>query len=239
MNPRCSGCYYPSTQTLPLEKVRSLIDVGVRMGLNSVALGGGEPTIYPEIQSVISHARRWGLYSAMTTNGLSELAGELPNRVSISFDSIHHGLSEEKLRDIIIYYKGRRSDTSINHIVTSLSELDRLITLSNKLAVEGLHTYLLLEKPIPRFTEWGKLKELINQGVTGDKIWLDPCLALKLGYIRRCDQGLHSLTVFPDGSISKCSNLQGTHYSSLKEAWLEARKDERCGSRDGFIGISK
>ncbi|MBI4595313.1 MAG: radical SAM protein [Candidatus Tectomicrobia bacterium] len=98
-NSRCRYCYATyynrSSDDLPLEQVKLIIDGLVSRGLFRLNLVGGEPLVRSDIGSIIEHVHRRKVHCAMTTNGILvpeklDLLREL-NMVSFSLDGSPEG----------------------------------------------------------------------------------------------------------------------------------------------------
>ncbi len=72
-NLRCKHCYQRADRPLPseltLEEKLKLVDDLDKAGVAAVALSGGEPTIHPHFERVLSELARRGIYAAVATNG--------------------------------------------------------------------------------------------------------------------------------------------------------------------------
>jgi radical SAM protein with 4Fe4S-binding SPASM domain len=72
-NLRCPSCYVglqkEDVGSIPLERLRALIDEWAAMGVFQLALGGGEPLLSPKFAPVVFYARRCGIVPNVTTNG--------------------------------------------------------------------------------------------------------------------------------------------------------------------------
>jgi MoaA/NifB/PqqE/SkfB family radical SAM enzyme len=70
-NLACEYCneYDDFSKPVPLETMRARIDHLARLGTSIVTLSGGEPTLHPEVDDIISHIRRRGMIAGMITNG--------------------------------------------------------------------------------------------------------------------------------------------------------------------------
>jgi len=70
-NLSCEYCneYDDFSKPVPLETMKSRIDHLARLGTSIVTLSGGEPTLHPEVDDIISHIRRRGMLAGMITNG--------------------------------------------------------------------------------------------------------------------------------------------------------------------------
>jgi MoaA/NifB/PqqE/SkfB family radical SAM enzyme len=70
-NLSCEYCneYDDFSKPVPLETMRSRIDHLARLRTSIVTLSGGEPTLHPEADDIISHIRKRGMIAGMITNG--------------------------------------------------------------------------------------------------------------------------------------------------------------------------
>jgi GTP 3',8-cyclase len=116
-NFRCTYCmpaeglnWLPKAEILTFEEIRSLVGVFVSLGVRSIKLTGGEPTVradFPTLVRVLREAQP-DLELSMTTNGilLDRLAGPLADagldRVTVSCDSLlRHRFAEMTRRDAL------------------------------------------------------------------------------------------------------------------------------------------
>jgi len=124
-NFRCLYCLEPDTRFLPrqellyLEEYVQIIKSCHELGVRSLRITGGEPTLYPELDELIAEAGRIGLDDiAMTTNGWSldlERARRWHDsglkRLTFSLDS----LREDRMAKIT------RSKTSVQQVLDSIA----------------------------------------------------------------------------------------------------------------------
>ena len=72
-NMKCLHCYQragcPLPSELTLEEKLKVVEELDKMGVASLALSGGEPTIHPDYLTVVKAAAKRGLYAAVATNG--------------------------------------------------------------------------------------------------------------------------------------------------------------------------
>src|SRR6266851_972794 len=74
-NRRCNlACTYCNefddfSKPVPLEEMKSRLDILAGMGTSIITISGGEPLMHPEIDQVIRHIRRRGMIAGMITNG--------------------------------------------------------------------------------------------------------------------------------------------------------------------------
>jgi radical SAM protein with 4Fe4S-binding SPASM domain len=68
----CAGCYTgatPAGDEVPIDDLLATLRAVAAGGVFSVALGGGEPTLHPEIDRVAAEAVRLGMTAVLTTSG--------------------------------------------------------------------------------------------------------------------------------------------------------------------------
>jgi MoaA/NifB/PqqE/SkfB family radical SAM enzyme len=67
----CSYCneYDDFSKPVPLEEMKRRLDILAHMGTSMITISGGEPVLHPELEDVIRHIRRRGMYAGMITNG--------------------------------------------------------------------------------------------------------------------------------------------------------------------------
>src|SRR4051794_13351109 len=92
---RCLHCYSSSgpreREELPAALVEGALTDAAAAGYNVPSFSGGEPPLYGPLPALLEHARRCGLLTAVTTNGmllgrrLSALAGRV-DLLAISLD---------------------------------------------------------------------------------------------------------------------------------------------------------
>jgi GTP 3',8-cyclase len=116
-NFRCTYCmpaeglnWLPKAQILTFEEITRLVGAFVRLGVRSIKLTGGEPTVRQDLPALVRMLRESNpqLEISMTTNGilLDRLAGPLAeagmDRVSVSCDSLmRHRFAEMTRRDAL------------------------------------------------------------------------------------------------------------------------------------------
>lgn len=219
-NLNCEKCHYRSAddskQELTQKEIINLFREWKRYGLTSIAIGGGEPLLHPNIIEIVSQGRQMGYFMAVTTNG-TILKNIKPNRVHISYDEIHPTWKNEKLiQKAIEYYKERGCKVGINHIVTSLGNIEYIENTFNN--VDNL--LLIREKPESRFEDWDKISYRKNY-------WIEGCMENS-----HCEQGILSFHVNYALNASICSNFPiKLQYTSLKKTWSRLKRFN-CDIRD-------
>ncbi len=216
----CKKCYYRSKnderKRLSLKTILSLFQEWQYYGLTSIAIGGGEPLLHPNITKIIQKGRDMGFFMAITTNG-TILKPIKPHRIHISYDELHPTWKNEHLiQNAIKYYKKLGCSVGINHIVTNLENIEYIE--NNFQNIDNL--LLIREKPHSSFTQWESIPYQQNY-------WIDGCLEGSF-----CEQGILSFHVDYNLNTSICSNYnQKVKYTTLKDIW-DNLKNFKCKLRD-------
>ncbi len=120
-NFRCIYCMEPGDRFLPkmellsLDEYIRLVGVLLELGIRTLRITGGEPTLYPELDALIDHVGQLDLDDiAMTTNGSNMDLGRLEQwrsaglrRITFSLDT----LREERMKSIT------RSTTTVQDVL--------------------------------------------------------------------------------------------------------------------------
>jgi len=215
-NMKCPKCYYRGEGEVSLETAIQLFDEWAYHGVVSVAIGGGEPLLHPEIERITFEAKKRGFYIAVTTNG-TVLKRIYADRVHVSYDGIHE-TSFEQARRALKYFKTFVPSVGVNHVVTDISMFKQALKL------DAPTVTVLMEKPSSGFTAWSEVFALAG----GRRLWVDACLAQRLG-LRKCRQGVTSMCVDQRLMASKCSNIrEKVPYTTLTETWRRVRGQTQC-----------
>src|SRR5512139_2022050 len=100
-NMRCVYCmsedmvFEPNDELLTTAEIRRLVQIFARLGVDKIRLTGGEPTVHPDLLTIVRDIHTAGITRiSMTTNGLrlTELAAPLKDagleRVNVSVDTL-------------------------------------------------------------------------------------------------------------------------------------------------------
>ena len=100
-NMRCVYCmtedmvFQPNAELMTTAEIRRLVQIFARLGVDKIRLTGGEPTVHPDLLTIVRDIRAAGITRiSMTTNGLrlTELAAPLKEagleRVNVSVDTL-------------------------------------------------------------------------------------------------------------------------------------------------------
>jgi len=224
-NLRCVGCWYRkrTQRDLPWSFAERLIHEMADAGSLWLAVGGGEPLVWPDLARLVSEARGLGIRVAITTNGTVYHEDVTPDRVHVSYDAMH-GVPWPTLCEHLEQYRGQGALVGVNHVVTTPQDLQKAYQALR----DGVDAVtLLLHKP-PRLdgVPWGEVVGLIQ--AQPRKIWVDACLARVLearGLISTdfpCRQGITSMYVDAHGRAARCSNVaERIRYTGLVSTWQQ------------------
>ncbi|MGH9837715.1 MAG: radical SAM protein [Blastocatellia bacterium] len=162
-NLRCPSCYAglheEDAGSLPLDRIRALVDEWAEMGVFQLALGGGEPLMSPKFAPVVRHARNRGIVPNVTTNGWL-ITEELVNEVSDGLGELRMSLNDavtvntQLLKEKARLLGSRGVRFGFNLIVTKRN-LDRLADLLRWACAQGAATVNLIRpKPAPGNARW-------------------------------------------------------------------------------------
>lgn len=219
-NLNCERCHYRSKDDLKKELSLYTIEVLFQewkgYDLTSIAIGGGEPLLHPNIIEIVQSGLNLGFFMAVTTNG-TVLKPIHANRVHISCDELHPTWKNEDLiQNAINYYKELGCKVGINHVVSTLENIEYIEnTFKN---IDNL--LLIREKPISSFNKWDKIP-------FRQKYWIEGCIEGSY-----CEQGILSFHLDYDLNASICSNLKKKiKYQNLEQTWNKL-KQFKCDIRD-------
>ncbi|MBU1877692.1 MAG: radical SAM protein, partial [Chloroflexi bacterium] len=235
-NYACPGCYVPhpgaEPELSPAEWCR-LIDQWAQMRVFQLAVGGGEPLLYPGLFEVLAHARARGIVPSLTTNGtrltaetVRRLAAAGVARVNLSWDA-----DEQRQSTIVAVLQlllDSTLQTGVNLLVTPtlLSDLPRILAQLRTLGVQ--RATILRPKPGAANAAWYETSRLHRadllrlravlrewQGVLDLEV--DSALVSLMrdqqpAFLRRravygCAAARRICTVWPDGLVTPCSFL--------------------------------
>ncbi len=98
-NLRCPHCFVegglPRRGELPTQRILRLLDEWAEMGVFSVVITGGEPTVHRDFAQIVRYAHDLGFTVGIATNGMpvtGKLLSQLPQSdviISVSIDELH------------------------------------------------------------------------------------------------------------------------------------------------------
>jgi len=211
----CPFCYiHKSTVEKDVDWFCDLIKAASEYNIPQIAIGGGEPLLFPKIVTKLAKtAKHCDMNVSLTTNGSiinSEVIESLEyvDLVSVSVD--HHKVkSNGSIRNISSTIDSLSNlsnfEVGVNYLILDKIALGIMPLVFNYLKTEGLKFYALQ----PKFYELNygasELKRTIKISSVLFDLYVDESIALEIGKIEECGCGRKIISVFPDGSISPCS----------------------------------
>lgn len=144
-NLRCPHCFVEGgtrrNREMSTERILALLDEWAEMGVFSVVITGGEPTIHPDFVTITRYAHELGFTVGIATNGMpltARLLDQLPHDdviISMSIDELHNqGGSRKSDFDYatrrLLEIRDRGFDASIMTTTTheNVRELNKIIS---------------------------------------------------------------------------------------------------------------
>jgi len=124
-NQKCRFCSNPEREaTLTLEQAKALVDDFVDRGYHGVILTGGEPTMHPRLDEIISYAHGRGIHARIISNG-QKLADEgfLRDLVGRGLDHVHVSIQspDPELQAFLTC-----NEDSLANVLKTLENVERL-----------------------------------------------------------------------------------------------------------------
>jgi radical SAM protein with 4Fe4S-binding SPASM domain len=244
-NLRCPSCYVglhaADVGSLPLERIYTLIEELVTMGVFQLALGGGEALLSPKFVLVTRYARQHGLVPNVTTNGwliketlLDEVSDHLGEwRLSLN-DAVTVHLPLLAAKAALL--RERKMRFGFNVIVTA-NNLPRLRDLLSWACDQGAATLNLIRpKPAPGNERWyaanppppshtlAALLHELEPMFTHTALTVDcafsflfygqPAHALQARGVAGCAMGDRFATIKWNGDVTPCSHLHSAEFNA-------------------------
>ncbi len=211
---KCPGCYIrgKSGELKDPDFFMPFASIAREMGIKQIALGGGEPTLFPEFVSEFGTAcRQNGVILNMTTNG----DGFTPENINYFKDLtlISFSIDQHKVRSTKelngIFNKMKLASLAGLEVGVNL-QLDpfiikHLYEMLEELFCHCHRVYLLQPKPSAVDPD-SKLKtKLLSANSLFDHIYADESLLMGLGLSDECGRGRRIVSVDYNGGVSCCS----------------------------------
>jgi MoaA/NifB/PqqE/SkfB family radical SAM enzyme len=245
----CSYCneYDDFSKPVPLEEMKRRLDILAHMGTSMITISGGEPVLHPELEDVIRHIRRRGMYAGMITNGFllsRERIEGLNNAgleyLQISIDNVvPDAVSKKSLKtlDSRLEWLAQYAvfQVNINSVLGSgvknpedaLQIAHRAVALGFTSTVGIIHDNNGQLKPLgPRETEI--FEEIMTLGKRSFSRFnnFQHSVARGKEHTWRCRSGSRYLYVCEDGLVHWCSQQRGYPGIPLAEYTPEMRQRE-------------
>jgi GTP 3',8-cyclase len=181
-NFRCTYCmpaeglnWLPKSEVLTFEEIARVVGVFIGLGVGSIKVTGGEPTVRAELPKLISMVRAVGpgLEISMTTNGmlLDRLAKPLAeaglDRVTVSCDSLlRHRFAEMTRRDALErVFQGLRAAEAagltpikLNCVVIGGMNEDEVVDFARYVRETGYEVRFIEYMPLDAEQHWERAK---------------------------------------------------------------------------------
>ncbi len=245
----CKYCneYDDVSKPVPLEEMKKRLDLLADMGTSMITISGGEPLLHPELEEVIRHMRKRGIYAGMITNGFllsKERIGKLNDAgleyLQISIDNVTpDDVSKKSLKtlDSRLEWLAQYAvfQVNINSVLGSgvkdpedaLKIAHRAIELGFTSTVGIIHDGNGQLKPLgPRETEI--FEEIMTLGKRSFSRFNDFQHNVARGkeHNWRCRSGSRYLYICEDGLVHWCSQQRGYPGIPLSQYTTEMRHRE-------------
>jgi MoaA/NifB/PqqE/SkfB family radical SAM enzyme len=245
----CGYCneYDDMSKPVPLAEMKKRLDILADMGTSMITISGGEPLMHPELEEVIRHIRRRGIYAGMITNGflLSKERIEKLNDAGLEFlqISIDNVVPDEVSKKSLKTLDGRLEwlsqyavfQVNINSVLGSgvknpedaLQIAHRAVELGFTSTVGIIHDHNGQLKPLsPRQIEI--FEEIMTLGKRSFSRFNDFQHSVARGkeHTWRCRSGSRYLYVCEYGLVHWCSQQRGYPGIPLTEYTTEMRHRE-------------
>lgn len=224
-----------------MDVATDIIDFGIANGLKAIQLTGGEPAAYSELNSLILHAHKRGVYSFVATSGYNHSIkfyrmlkqsgltilcvsindiDESVNRLTRdAFDTSLTAIKEAVETGLICCANVVLSDTNINNFELLARYLQRI----GVERIDVLRPIISFDKkyiPAVSLNTIERLHTVVSKNP--DFFRVENCFKEYWEYVKKetfkCyDAGDTSVFVNVDGTLSPCSKMMNYRYNSIEE----------------------
>ncbi len=231
-NLACGYCneYDKVSDPVPFEVMTRRLDKLRELGVSVIIISGGEPTLHPELDGIISHARRLGMLVGLITNGyyLTKERIERLNQagldyMQISVDNVKPDEVSQKSLKVIDRYLVNLSQHATFHININsvlgggVKNPDDALTVARRAVELGFSSSLgIIHDGTGQLKAMGEREEQIYQELktVGKKSWtrlnrFQEDLAYGRPHNWRCRAGARYLYICEEGLVHYCSQQRG------------------------------
>jgi MoaA/NifB/PqqE/SkfB family radical SAM enzyme len=231
-NLACGYCneYDKTSDPVPFEIMTRRLDKLRELGVSVIIISGGEPTLHPQLDEIISHARQRGMLVGLITNGyyLTKERIERLNKagldyMQISVDNVKPDEVSQKSLKVIDRYLVNLSQHAIFHININsvlgggVKNPDDALTVARRAVELGFSSSLgIIHDGTGQLKAMGEREEQIYQELktVGKKSWtrlnrFQEDLAYGRPHNWRCRAGARYLYICEDGLVHYCSQQRG------------------------------
>lgn len=211
---KCPGCYMrgkPGELKDP-DFFMPFASIAGEMGIKQIALGGGEPTLFPEFVAEFGAAcSQNGVILNMTTNGdgfNGDRLDKFKDLTLVSFSIDRHKV--RNTRELHSLFDKMRLASAAGLKVGANVQLDSFIIkhlyeLLKELFCHCHRVYLLQPKPTKLLPDAGIKTRLQTASSLYENLYADESLLMKLGLSETCGRGQKMVSVDYCGGVSCCS----------------------------------
>ncbi|HWQ35608.1 MAG TPA: radical SAM protein [Blastocatellia bacterium] len=243
-NLACGYCneYDKVSEPVPFELMVRRLDKLRSLGVSLIIISGGEPTLHPQLDDIIRHARGLGMLVGLITNGyyLTQERIERLNRagldyMQISVDNVVPDKVSQKSLKVIDRYlvnlsKYAKFHININSVLGGgVRNPDDALTVARRAVELGFSSSLgIIHDHTGQLKPMGEREEQIYQELKnfGKTSWtrlnrFQEDLAYGRPHNWRCRAGARYLYICEDGLVHYCSQQRGYPGVPLEEYTLE------------------
>ncbi len=205
-NLRCPYCDQPkSDRDMPVAQFDKLLGELVEEGVEAVALGGGEPTLHPELPALLEAARQRGLRAGLTTNAREpEMVIALADAGLLWSFGVSAGKGEGEWTALVAHPR------AVVNLLLLRGGLEEVMSLAGEAVRRGARRLLLLgykgnrQRFVPSTAELAEAFGLLT--LLGRRAGLvvaaDDYTRRRLGLSRTCGEGFVRINL--DGTRDPC-----------------------------------
>lgn len=234
-NLNCPFCYIDKSihQGLTPSYLEKIPSVCKELGIEQIAIGGGEPFLFDNLRSFIHICNENDIIANITTNGNfieiknknfcvhADLISSSIDNYKLQYISIGQHIENSKLMRAL----SPRTKIGFNILLDNYTQKN-LYSLINKLEPYCDYFYLLQMKNHKSILKKKIVKKILALSVLfGDKVLVDDSIRLSLGYSDRCGRGINMVSLHPDKSIRPCSFSKPIGYANEPEDIISIVKD--------------
>jgi MoaA/NifB/PqqE/SkfB family radical SAM enzyme len=243
-NLACGYCneYDKVSDPVPFETMTQRLDKLRSLGVSLIIISGGEPTLHPQLDDIIRHARGLGMLVGLITNGYyltKERIERLNNAgldyLQISVDNVVPDKVSQKSLKVIDRYlvnlsKHAKFHVNINSVLGGgVRNPDDALTVARRAVELGFSSSLgIIHDHTGQLKPMGEREEQIYQELKnfGKTSWtrlnrFQEDLAYGRPHNWRCRAGARYLYICEDGLVHYCSQQRGYPGVPLEDYTLE------------------
>ncbi|MFN0124616.1 MAG: radical SAM protein [Blastocatellia bacterium] len=243
-NLSCGYCneYDKTSDPVPFDTITRRLDKLRALGVSVVIISGGEPTLHPQLDDIIGHARAIGMMAGLITNGyyltrerIERLNHAGLDYMQISVDNIKPDAVSQKSLKVIDRYLVNLSEYATFHVNINsvlgggVRNPDDALTVARRAVELGFSSSLgIIHDGTGQLKPMGEREEQIYRELKsyGKKSWtrlnrFQDNLAYGRPHDWRCRAGARYLYICEDGLVHYCSQQRGYPGVPLEDYTLD------------------